>query len=259
MSRERCLRWDACLNVRDLGGYPTAGGGRTRWRALVRADTLSRLTPAGRNAVTAYGVTTVIDLRFPDEAARVPHPFRVEAGAPPAPAASGALGAPRYLNVPISSGRDPALDARVFAALGAARTRAEAYAVDVDYNSAGFARIAAAVARAPAGGVVLHCQAGRDRTGVAVALLLALLGVPDDLIAEDYALSALYLLEHYERLEDGASRRELIEDMEGVTRDTMGSLLGHIRDRHGGAEAYLLAGGATPHDLAALRRRLIEP
>ncbi len=96
MSLERRLRWDACWNVRDLGGLPTADGGLTRLGALVRADRLSRLTGAGVRAVVEYGVRTVVDLQFPDETARTPHPFR--------DAAQAERGV-QYVNVPISSGR----------------------------------------------------------------------------------------------------------------------------------------------------------
>jgi len=248
VNADRRLRWDACWNVRDLGGLPTADGGPTRLGALVRADRLSRLTGAGVRAVVEYGVRTVVDLQFPDETARTPHPFRD---------AHEAVPGVRYLNVPINSGRDPALDPRVFAALARARSRAEAYAADVDFNGAGFARIARAVAQAPTGGVVLHCQAGRDRTGIAVALLLSLVGVPDEAIAEDYALSAPSLLEHYEHMDDETVRRELIEDMAGVTPETMLGLLAHLRDAHGGTARYLASGGATEEELHLLRRRLV--
>ena len=247
MSAERRLGWEACWNVRDLGGLPTADGRLTRRGALVRADRLSRLTAAGVRAVVEYGVRMVIDLQFPDETARAPHPFRDSPRTVPGV---------RYVNVPINSGRDPALDPQVFAAFAGARSRAEAYVVDVDFNRTGFARIAAAVAQAPAGGVVLHCQAGRDRTGIAVALLLSVVGVPDEAIAEDYALSAPYLLEHYEHIEDETVRRELIADMVGVTPETMLTLLAHVREEHGGAAAYLAAGGATAEELDRLRRRL---
>lgn len=65
--RDRRLRWDACRNVRDLGGLPVSGGGTTAWGVLVRADTLCRLTPAGRTALLDYGIRTVIGIRFPAE------------------------------------------------------------------------------------------------------------------------------------------------------------------------------------------------
>lgn len=66
-TQRRTLTWDGCLNVRDLGGLPTATGGRTRHRAVVRADNLDRLTAEGWEALRAYGIRTVIDLRNADE------------------------------------------------------------------------------------------------------------------------------------------------------------------------------------------------
>src|SRR5712691_12515850 len=97
-----------CRNVRDLGGYRTPAG-RTRWGALVRADSLGQLTPAGQSSLIAYGIRTVIDIRFPEEAPRDPNPFADQ---------SGGADAPAYLNIPVNSGRDPAMDAALMAARG---------------------------------------------------------------------------------------------------------------------------------------------
>ncbi|HLQ31791.1 MAG TPA: tyrosine-protein phosphatase [Chloroflexota bacterium] len=104
------LLWEACRNVRDLGGYRTPAG-RTRWGALVRADSLGQLTPAGQSSLIAYGICTVIDIRFPEEAARDPNPFADQ---------SGGADAPAYLNIPVNSGRNPAMDAALMAARGSA-------------------------------------------------------------------------------------------------------------------------------------------
>ncbi|TLY60652.1 MAG: tyrosine-protein phosphatase, partial [Gammaproteobacteria bacterium] len=71
---ERLLHFPDLLNARELGGYPTTDGGETRWRSLVRADDLSQLTVEGVRALADYGVGTVIDLRWPEEAALAPSP-----------------------------------------------------------------------------------------------------------------------------------------------------------------------------------------
>src|ERR1700742_5088540 len=60
---ERLLTFPALLNARDLGGYPTVDGGKTRWRSLLRSDDLAQLTPVGIEALAAFGVQTVLDLR----------------------------------------------------------------------------------------------------------------------------------------------------------------------------------------------------
>ena len=65
--RSRHLDWEGCFNARDLGGLPTAGGGRTRWGAVVRADALDGLSEAGWAALVEHDVRTVVDLRNDDE------------------------------------------------------------------------------------------------------------------------------------------------------------------------------------------------
>src|SRR4051794_32746240 len=88
----RHLPWPDCLNVRELGGYPIAGGGQVRWRALLRGDNLCRLTPEGGAALVEYGVRTIIDVRSPSELRLSPHPFRE-----PGQSADW----PTYLNLPL--------------------------------------------------------------------------------------------------------------------------------------------------------------
>src|SRR5580704_13081387 len=74
MEHKRALDFPDLLNVRDLGGYPTSDGAETRWRSLLRADDLAQLTSAGIRALADYGVGTILDLRWPEEAARHPSP-----------------------------------------------------------------------------------------------------------------------------------------------------------------------------------------
>ena len=93
----------------------------------------------------------------------------------------------------------------------------------------------------------MHCQAGKDRTGAVVAVLLSLVGVPDEVIADDYALTALSLAPLISEWLDGMSsepaERARLERLADPSREAMLETLAHLRRRHGGAEAYLLAGG----------------
>src|SRR5512138_1505292 len=66
----RQIKIDGCYNLRDVGGYATSDGRRTRWRALLRSDSPHRLTPDSWRALREYGVRTVVDLRRPGEAGR---------------------------------------------------------------------------------------------------------------------------------------------------------------------------------------------
>ena len=72
--QKRLLHFPNLLNARDLGGYPTVDGAHTRWRSLVRADDLAQLSAEGVRALADYGIETVVDLRWPEEAALYPSP-----------------------------------------------------------------------------------------------------------------------------------------------------------------------------------------
>ena len=251
---DRILHWDGCLNIRDLGGYPATHARRTRWRALVRSDDLCRLTPDGRDAVVAYGIRTVIDIRFPSEVKQAIHPFSGFSADP---------NSPNYLNIPVNAGRDPARDGDLSGAFAGTCSRAAANRLELDANRIGFARIISAIARARPGGVVVHCRAGHGRTGIAVALVLAVAGVPDQVIADEYALSSESLDETYARwLADQANvnavEAEAFRRQAAAEPQAMLQTLDYVVGRYGSARDYLRGGGATPEDLDALIARLLE-
>jgi protein tyrosine/serine phosphatase len=118
-----------------------------------------------------------------------------------------------------------------------------------------------AVANAPPGGVLIHCLAGKDRTGIAVALLLALVGVDDAQIAADYALSEAGLAPELDAALAGApsdeERARLVRSYD-ARPESMLSTLAHLRARHGGAEAYLARAGLSEADIQRIRERLLE-
>jgi protein tyrosine/serine phosphatase len=238
--RERRLAWEGCLNARDLGGYPTSNGGVTRWGAVIRSDSPSLLTRVGQEALEAHGIRTAIDLRFPHELEAAPNPF----SDPAHPIA--------YVHVSLIDPDDQAVPGE---------TMAQEYVRWIDRFASPIGRIIAAVARAEAGGVLIHCAGGRDRTGVTAALLLALVGVPADTVANDYALSSGYLRPRDEGyLANGPGTREQREaDLaRSETRaEVMHEVLDHLEARHGGVEAYLLAAGVGPDDLERIRARLL--
>jgi protein tyrosine/serine phosphatase len=156
------LDWPDCSNARDLGGLPTAGGGRIRAGALLRSDHHGRLTPAAVRSIRAGGVRRILDLRWSRECAADPSPFAGDPVYRHAPMLNETID---YVIPPFSYG--PMLDhhkTRIGAAFGL-------------------------LADAPRGGVVVQCHGGRDRTGVLVALALSVAGVDPEAVAEDYARS----------------------------------------------------------------------
>ena len=239
----RRLRWEGCFNARDLGGYATPGG-RTRWRALLRSDSPARLTMRGRSALLAHGVRTVVDLRSHSERNSDPGPFAC---------GSGGL---CYVHVPLIDAADDATIAAVHASTAAART----YKLLLDGCSAALADAVGAIADAPAGAVLVHCQIGRDRTGLVCALLLAVAGVEPATIAADYALSddALRpLFEQWLRDAHDPGHRDWISRISTCDARTMLATLHLLEERYGGAAAYLRAAGVDALRLERLRHRLV--
>ncbi|WP_433361795.1 tyrosine-protein phosphatase [Actinoplanes sp. CA-142083] len=180
---------------------------RSRARAcLYRTDALCLLTEAGVAAVRKAGVTRIIDLRWQRELDAEPGPF---------------AGDPIYRHVPML---EDVLSYEV---------RHETYGPMLDFNRERIAAAFAALATAPAGGgVIVHCQGGRDRTGVLVALALAVAGVSAEEIVADYGRSP---------------ERPPI---------AMANTLEHLESRYGGAFAYLREIGVSAEDVEAVRVRL---
>ena len=239
--RLRHLAWEACRNVRDLGGYPVLDGRATRWRAIVRADNLASLTAAGHAALVAYGVRSILDLRRPHEVAQAPNPF----------AHGGAHGI-AYANVSFG---DPAVAPPTGGSL------ADRYQRALVLFPHRIAAIMHAIADAPDGAVVLHCNGGKDRTGIIVALLLELVGVAHATIAADYALSAECL-----RSRDAAwlaqgpgerAERERQLAADEARAEVMQAVLEHLDAQYGGTAGYLRAAGVAPDAILRLRERLL--
>jgi protein-tyrosine phosphatase len=237
MLRERHLDWDACANVRDLGGLPTTDGRVTRWGAIVRADAPDRLSPAGWDALRAHGIRTIVDLRNDDE--------RAPDVTPPDGVTT--------LHVPLDG-----MDDREFWdtwATGPAFGTPVYYRPFLDRFPDRTARAIRAIAQAPPGGVLLHCGIGRDRAGLVTLLVLSLAGVAPEDIADDYALSADRVPALLARLgvEDHTPSIEAYFASEGTSAREV--ILGLLADLD--VEAYLRAAGLDDGDLAALRDRLV--
>jgi len=249
MTRSRTLIWDGCVNVRDLGGHPTANG-ETRFGRIVRADLIRRLSDDGWEALLAYGVRSIVDLR---------HQQEVDADEPPHELAVDVVHVPLF---PDPASPDwPEIDViGRKAGVGAPGTRA-VYGELLRRFPDRMAAAVSAVADAPEGGVVVHCMAGKDRTGLVTALLLRLAGVPSEAIGEDYAVTEINLREATERWIAEAQtdeERDFRRRVSGTPAEAMVGVLEELEERHGDVGAYLQAGGATPAAIGAVRARLLE-
>ena len=244
--RDRHLVWDGCANVRDLGGHPTADGSSTAFGAVVRADSVRRLSAPGWAQLADYGIATIVDLRFHDELAADP-PFEVPVDVVHVP----------VLPDPASSHWEEIQTISEAAPDVAAATSA-VYLEFLERFAAGFALAVSSVAGAGAGGVVVHCMAGKDRTGLVSALLLRLAGVPAADVAADYALSERNLAIFSEPwIAEAADdrERERRRRMAATPAAAMAAVLAEL-DRRGGADGYLRDAGVPETDLELVRTRL---
>jgi protein-tyrosine phosphatase len=245
--RERALVWDGCVNVRDLGGHPTEDGAETRFGAVVRADSVRTLSDAGWQALVDYGIATIVDLRFQSE---------LDAD-PPASLPVDVVHLPLFPE-PGSADWD-AIDAAAEAEpdrVGAVRA---VYLEVLERRSRAFAAAVAAVADAPPGGVVVHCAAGKDRTGLVSALLLRLAGVAVAEIAADYAESERNLAPLWQSwIEEGEDEpeRERRRQLTATPAAVMTGVIEELERRHTDVRAYLRGGGATEDSLDRVVTRL---
>jgi len=250
LQRSRDLVWDGLLNVRDLGGHPTEDGGETRFGSIVRADSVRQLSDEGWEALVDYGVKTVVDLRANEELEADPTAeLPVEVRHVP------------FMETDRSDWQkiEGELDAAVKAAPDVATATRDVYVIFLQRFAPNVAAAIRAVADAPAGGVVIHCAGGKDRTGLLTAFLLHIAGVGTDEIAEDYALSEERLRSRHEKwLADAQSEeeRERLKRISQTPADSMKGVFEELERRYGSVEGFLRHAGLTDDEIERARSRL---
>ena len=242
-SRIRTL--EGTHNIRDLGGLETRHKTRTVSGRFLRADSLHDLSLGAQMRLLESGLKTVIDLRSPKELERQPNPFADHDDI-------------KYLNVSLfgslfetkdANAMMPSLEGIYVSALEmcqpAIRTVLETTATSESLT-------------------LFHCTAGKDRTGIIAALLLANAEVPDETIAEDYALTQRLAEPMLERLLDEGVKdgmeRESFAKLLTAQASTMHATLGYLEGRFGGIQSYLKTGlGLETQTIVALREKMLEP
>jgi hypothetical protein len=234
---DRHVQFEACFNFRDLGGYPTVDGHEVRRRALYRSDSLHRLSSSDLEALTTLGIRAVIDLRTTAEVAETgrvaDHVDRV------------------FKHVPCEDPLDDYLLPRseLYLAFAQARGRQLADAFHFVAHEDG--------------PLVFHCMAGKDRTGILAALLLATLGVPDNMIAADYALTERRLTpllawatEHDPELAAWLTQ-VAPTGMLDTPADAMLEFLSKLRAEYGTIDDYIAGAGVDAQSTQTIRARYL--
>jgi protein-tyrosine phosphatase len=257
---DRWIQLDGAVNVRDLGGLPVRGGGVTRHRRLVRADNLQDLTEADlRTLREVVGVRDVVDLRTSSE--------RTVEG--PAPLDDDpVVRVAHWSLLPEAGDRAREVDGNVLMPWQAGpdevpAPRSETRGVYVSYLNDRPGSVVGALRTVAEsdGAVVVHCAAGKDRTGVVVALALDLVSVDRDAIMADYLLTTERIDAIIDRLLGtrayASNLRDRPRDSHVPRAEGLQDVFAHV-DAAGGTERWLRDHGWRRDDTAALRERLVS-
>jgi len=243
----REITFDGCFNFRDLGGYRTSDGRQTRWRRLFRSDHSALLSEGDCLQMERdLRIATVLDLRTPATHSEWPSKLGV-----------------KCINMPLFSDEAEAqmqsLVADVSARTFMRATRDEA-------EEAVIARVFVLLADESSYPLVFHCLMGKDRTGLIAALVLGVLGVADEDIVRDYAMTEPNMARTIGRLRergrlpaDGSFTKEIPRSFFKTPPAAMRSLLRELCERFGSIRGYVTSCGVDSPTLASLERALLTP
>jgi len=242
MIQERVIPVAQGLNFRDLGGYQTPTGRTVKWQKLFRAGHLSALTPADQQLLLDCGVTVDIDLRSTAELAQFPD--RLPNGIwfkhlpvfddDETESTGTAAELQRQYASDAQSGYQQMLN--VYRRLASQRQPQRAYREFFHYL----------LIHGDSEGILFHCSAGKDRTGMAAVLLLAVLGVQPDQILADYLLTnrlskprVVARVQEAQAAKMNANFIQSIHDLSIVTEAYLYQALAQIATEYGGLQSYL--------------------
>lgn len=241
----RHVPFEACWNFRDIGGYATPGA-TLAWRRYYRSGALEDMTPADRERLGGLDIATFIDLRRPGE---------VRAGGHPA----SEVGA-RYLHLPpLPDGASEELDERFGRGISGRR-----YLGYLDYGAEAFRDVFEVLADPASYPLVLHCTAGKDRTGVITAMAMAIAGVDRATVAADFELSNrdtdrwLAWLRANGRV-PASDNPDEVRRRFGVPAEAISTFLAGLDERFGGVEAYLRSIGVSEAAMRGVAEALRDP
>jgi protein-tyrosine phosphatase len=262
MTDAQWLELDGAVNVRDLGGLPTADGRSVQAGRLIRSDNLQDLSERDvQLLVQDIGVRSVADLRTGVEVAHEgPGPLTevddvdiVHLSLFPESGANTDVAADAPVVLPWQN--------RTVSDKGDRQGASAVYLRYLDDRADSIVATLRLIAGSP-GATIVHCAAGKDRTGTVIAVALAEVGVKRDAIVADYARSAERIEAIFDRLR---STRTYAGDLENADADkhapkpaTMERLLDAIDEEYGGFPAWLRDHGWTDADAAALRHKLLD-
>lgn len=228
--------------MRDLGGYSTLQGNATNFGVCVRSEVLASLSAKDKKAVKEYGIKTVIDLRSLREADKLKSDYLNDRKI-------------KYYNVPLFDAFLTALN--MYDEKKGDIKISELYIEVLNVNKTQISKIIKLIANSE-GTVCFHCTAGRDRTGIIAALLLKLVGVPNEDIAADYQLSSHYLQPKYSKIFSNPKHKNVPMEFLECKPQNITEMLEYIDKEFKGVENYLLSAGVSKTDVKDIKSKFLD-
>lgn len=246
MIHTRRLRLNGLYNTRDLGGFATIDGGRTRFGVFLRSEAPCGLPQEDVDALIAYGVRASVDLRSTDEM----------------------TSRPSSLNGPLAYYHKPLFHEAAVADDDHAKKGLKPHAEDFDWGnmyremaeeSRDWAVQTLQLAARQEGALLYHCTTGKDRTGLLTCYLLSIAGVRREDIAADYCVSEVYLTPVYAMMRQTFAKNMPENDPFFRTpAAAMLALIDYLTETYGGVVAYLRHIGVGEEVISAIRTKLVE-
>jgi protein-tyrosine phosphatase len=236
------------VNFRDLGGYPVYGGRSTRWHTLYRSDSLADLTDDDLATLQSLGIRTLCDFRLPEESARKPNRLPDNHGIRIVPIGFIPDGTLDMLS---------AIDAGQYGPEDIRREVLIHYRKFVRNHADEYRRVFEIILAGQGLPFLMHCTSGKDRTGFAAAAILLAIGVPREVIVEDYAMTNLYRRDIRHLFSNEVSP-DAIEMLTSANPRYIETALDEIDAHYGSTSAWLESLGVSPADQVRLRDLLTE-
>jgi protein-tyrosine phosphatase len=238
--------FQGCFNFRDIGGYPAGDGRTVRWGRYYRTGRQDRMTQQDLEQVSELAIATQIDLRKPDE-------VRDQGRGP-----LEAMGAAYHNISVIPEGGSDELS-RLVGDTGISGKRYLGY---LEFGPESWRRMFELFRLAGSKPILLHCTAGKDRTGVSTAFLLSVLGVDRALIEADYILTNRDVARQADFIEQTSGfpegmNRDAMMRAAGVPEDAMSDFLDGLEERWGGPLGYLKSIGISEATMAAVKEEFL--
>ena len=244
----RQLVLDGTYNTRDIGGYATGDGRRTRWGLLLRSDSLHELSPNSQQVLVDFGLKSVLDLRKSREMQSVRNVF---------------FDSEKVAYYHQNMVGDTYIREResIPEGLEYVEHMRWSYSVVLDRRKSHIQDTLSLLARPGTLPALVHCAGGTERTGLIIALVLGIVGVPETTIAEDFALTARF--DHPRHLakhpELSAATYTVEDHQQGVCNpNTMLAVLRTLEERYCGVVGYACNIGVSEEEMEALRDALLE-